>query len=372
MAVGPGVSPLAVSRRELRSATGLAGPARREDWADSARGLCILLVVLGHAAGMYGVLSADIPTWVSNVWNTIVMAFKPIRVPLFFLISGYFAHRAIQRPWRHSFRSRVAQNLYLYVLWVALLGLFFNSVIRPQFGGVDYTWQGVWAQLLNIVSHPWYLYALGVYFVVAKVMARQRWKWVASGSAAALYLASGQVWLPLPANLCSGLVFFLIGAYWPELVRLMAYRLKAKRLVGLVAAYLAMALVVRALGISEISGVMLVLSMLAVPASVAIFAHFREEGSLTRGLRWIGRRTLPVYVMHFPLLVVVSLPVQGVPATAIPDDIANVFYLLLPLLATLIATCVALGLHAIAMRLPFGGWLFALPSWTKHAKPRKH
>ncbi|BCW64212.1 hypothetical protein StoSoilB22_31850 [Arthrobacter sp. StoSoilB22] len=265
----------------------------------------------------------------------------------------------------------MAQNAYLYVLWVALLGLFFNVVIRPQFGGVDYTWEGVWAQLLNPISHPWYLYALVVYFVIAKLMARKQWKGVATGVAAALYLGAGHPWLPLPANLCGGLVFFLVGSYWPEVVRLMAYRLNPKKVASLLGAYLGMALVVRLLGISEINAAMLLLSMLAVPASVAIFARFQEHNIVTRGLTWVGKRTLPVYVLHFPLLVIVSWLVQNLPTTLAPSGASNIFYLILPILATLLAAGGALGIHAILTRVPVGTWLFQLPAMSDHSEQRQ-
>lgn len=362
MAVQPGNLPHTNSRRDLRAARGGPASSAREGWADSAKGMCILLVILGHAVGMYGVLGADIPGWVQMAWNTVIMAFKPIRVPLFFLISGYFAHRAIQRPWRSTFRTRVGQNAYLYVLWVALLGLFFNAVIRPDFGGVDYSWQGVWAQLLNPVSHPWYLYALAVYFVIAKLMSRKHWMWVATGTAAMLYLASGQPWLPLPANLCSGLTFFLVGAYWPAVVRRSASQIRGKALAAMLCAYLISALIVRLLGISEVSAAMLVLSIIAVPTSVAIFSRVNQSGLVTGGLQWIGQRTLPVYVMHFPLLVMVSWLTERMPFDRVPAGPANFFYLLLPVLATLVAAGAAVGIHSCITRLPVGRWLFQLPA----------
>lgn len=93
-----------------------------------------------------------------------------MHVPLFFLISGYFAHRALARPWGTVLGFRVGKNLYIYVLWVALLGLFFHLVMPASFGGGDYTPSGVLAQLIIPVSHPWYMYALALYFLVAKAL----------------------------------------------------------------------------------------------------------------------------------------------------------------------------------------------------------
>lgn len=81
-------------------------------WVDTAKGLCIILVVmmhstlgLGEAVGQEG-------------WLHDVVAFaRPFRMPDFFLISGLFLARVIDRKWIDYADKRVVHFLYFYVLW---------------------------------------------------------------------------------------------------------------------------------------------------------------------------------------------------------------------------------------------------------------
>src|SRR3712207_8675988 len=49
-----------------------------------------------------------------SVWHEVTEALRPVRMPLFFAISGFFASRAVHRPWRDA-RARVMGGDYLYV-----------------------------------------------------------------------------------------------------------------------------------------------------------------------------------------------------------------------------------------------------------------
>ena len=73
----------------------------RIDWVDYAKGFCIIMVVMMHstlgveqAAGREG-------------WMHHVVAFaRPFRMPDFFLISGLFLARVIDRDWRDLSRPQ--------------------------------------------------------------------------------------------------------------------------------------------------------------------------------------------------------------------------------------------------------------------------
>ncbi len=82
--------------------------------ADAAKGVCIVLVVLHHLVTKHLelVLPGDGPAVVA--WGAVTAGLRPLRMPLFFVISGMFAASAVRRSWGASLRRRVATPYYLY------------------------------------------------------------------------------------------------------------------------------------------------------------------------------------------------------------------------------------------------------------------
>ena len=112
--------------------TGARRPSR-VDWVDYAKGFCIIMVVMMHstlgveqAAGREG-------------WMHAAVAFaRPFRMPDFFLISGLFLARVIDRDWRDYLDKKVVHFAYFYVLWVTIQFAF----KAPMFAA-DVGWRGV-------------------------------------------------------------------------------------------------------------------------------------------------------------------------------------------------------------------------------------
>ena len=95
--------------------SGSAGKQRLA-WIDFSKGLCMVLVVLYH-------LSLWMETEVHSgpgFWWVISDALNPLRMPLFFFISGYLSISALRRPLGSS-RSRTIGLYYVYVLWTGLV-----------------------------------------------------------------------------------------------------------------------------------------------------------------------------------------------------------------------------------------------------------
>lgn len=94
--------------------------------------------------------------------------------------------------------------------------------------------------------------------------------------------------------------------------------------------------------------------MLTGAASVlALSALAVRGGRLTRGLSWLGRNTLPIYVMHLPVLIV---------ATMLPKWAALVARLgaITPVMMTAATIAMCLAGHAILVR-GVGRYLFEPP-----------
>ena len=89
--------------------------APRVDWVDYAKGFCIVMVVMMHSTlGVEAVAGRE-------SWMHALVAFaKPFRMPDFFLISGLFLARVIDRDWRTYLDRKVLHFAWFYLLWVTI------------------------------------------------------------------------------------------------------------------------------------------------------------------------------------------------------------------------------------------------------------
>jgi uncharacterized membrane protein YcfT len=67
----------------------------RIDWLDIAKGMSIILVVIYHTH-----LYHDFHEIAPDLYARISGIMTPIRMPLFFTVSGFLAASAVQAPWR--------------------------------------------------------------------------------------------------------------------------------------------------------------------------------------------------------------------------------------------------------------------------------
>lgn len=279
---------------------------RRLDWADAAKGACIVLVVLWHVIMKhYLQIPWRISTPFPGAWGTLSEQLLPLRMPLFFTISGFFAAGAVSRPWRVLGRSRVAKFLYLYAVWLLVHTLVLSFV--PDFAteharGVP----DLLAQLTITPSNLWYLYALALYFVVAK-LARPVPMAVVLGAAFLLSAAASAELLATPGDrggVYQNLVFFLGGLYGKSLIERLAADGTWSRLLVVGVPYAGLLAAIHHFGAKTWFGVWPATCVVAVFLGVTLFGLAARWVSATRGLAAIGRRTLPIYVLHMPLLAV--------------------------------------------------------------------
>ena len=78
----------------------------RVPWVDTAKGVCIVLVVMMHSTlGVGDVMDGE------GFMHAVVAFAKPFRMPDFFLVSGLFLSRVIDRDWRSYGDKRVVHSL---------------------------------------------------------------------------------------------------------------------------------------------------------------------------------------------------------------------------------------------------------------------
>lgn len=209
----------------------LAPVNQREGWVDAAKAVTIVLIVLYHVS----VVSVNVLVAERGAISTAISEFSRIlgfvRIPLFFLVAGFLAHRAVSRPLRHTVRTKVIDLLWVFVVWSIAFAIPYGIYASPtdRSAGI----------LQNLSTIPqggtayWFLFALPVFFLLGKLFSRTPVTLVVV--AALLYVFSPGIqswiteWLGASAGtsarrLSGFLIFYAIGLAAPGAVRWLANR----------------------------------------------------------------------------------------------------------------------------------------------------
>ncbi|GGM20340.1 hypothetical protein GCM10011608_01160 [Micromonospora sonchi] len=338
-------------------------------WADVAKGGCIVLVLLWHVI-MKNYLQLDwrLDVPVAGVWGTLGDLLLPMRMPLFFTISGMFAAAAVHRPWRSVGRPRVARLLYLYGVWL----LIHTAVLAlaPDFPTDRATGPGeLLVQLTVTPSNLWYLYALALYFALARTLRRVH-PVVLLVAAGVLNAVASAGLLDTPGNragLYQNLVFFLAGLHLRRYVERWARAVKLRHLLLAAVAYAVVLVAVTASGTGRLPGVGPLVSVVAVAFGIAVAVRLARRPTIGQPLAALGRQTLPIYVIHMPVLALLHRLVAD-PIANLSDPARLALSLGYPFSLTVLVLALSLGVHRVLLAVR-AGWLFDLPKGRTAIRP---
>src|SRR6478735_9264285 len=127
----------------------------RESWIDVAKGWGILLVVLGHA--LRGLQNAQLLP--STGWSHGLDAWiYSFHMPLFFLLSGFFIEKAVNKPLDRALKDRAKTLLWPYLIWSVLQTLV--QIRMASYTTSHYGWTHLASILWKPVMQFWFLYVL--------------------------------------------------------------------------------------------------------------------------------------------------------------------------------------------------------------------
>ncbi|MEV2240058.1 acyltransferase [Micromonospora sp. NPDC049891] len=364
-----GTGPASTGAGPASTGAGPASTGTRLAWADVAKGGCILLVLLWHVIVKdYLQIDWRLDVPVPGAWGTFGELLLPMRMPLFFTISGMFAATAVQRPWRSVARPRAARFLYLYGVWLMIHTVVL--ALAPDFP-TDRASDlgGLLAQLTVTPSNLWYLYALALYFVLAKALRRVHPAvlLVAAGMLSAV-ASAGLV--DTPGNrggLYQNLVFFLAGLHLSGYVRRWADGMTGRRLLLSAGAYAAALAAVAATGTARLPGVAPLVSVLAVLFGIAVAVRLARWSAVGEPLAALGRQTLPIYVIHMPVLALLHRLIAD-PIAGLDDPTRFALAIGFPFSLTVGVLALSLGLHRLLLAAR-ATWLFDLPGRAADRRP---
>ena len=324
---------------------GSAGSPRYE-WMDAGRGVAIVLVVLLHATDW--LQGAGVPV---AGWETLNDVLSGVRMPLFFTISGMLGARWIRARWPDLASRKITTLFWVYLIWQPIgLGA---AAMADQITG-DHQSLLHWAvALVATVGRPrselWFLWALSVYFALARLTYRRRlWpQLVAAGAVSALTLctpiSSGTLGWNGPPKYY---LFFLLGAHCRTPLLWFAQRVHRSvgMLLGLIVTWIAAASASQALGGERFVGPGLATRSLGLAAGIALAGLLARR----RLLSFLGSRTLPIYLAHTPLIITMAILVHAQRDTAWVHALTPV----LPVLLTVATIPLTLLLHLLLRATP--------------------
>lgn len=323
---------------------------QRIEWIDLVKASSVLLVVLMHASNTMADIAGG--STVTTAWQHVNILVEPLRMPMFFLVSGMLAASAIHRPW-HRTTNRTTGMVYLYVSWMLFYFGFTALLGASQSQPI--------ASILFAKSGYWYLYAMAGFFVIARLLRNQPgWLIVAVALVPNVVrpltheFFEGIVPGAMYTSMAMNLGFFLLGAYFKEALGTLASRATWAHTMALGGA----ALIAGTIWLnapSTIGQTYLYMSLIWVAFGVSLAVQITRHGAPTWA-QHVAARTLPIYVWQWPVLFVTA---EFLPAQVLSSVTAQVLF---PALFTVGVAVSAMWLHA----LPSLKYLFHAPVWVTH------
>lgn len=332
-----------------KSGTQLDGKGRdavvkqRLSWVDTARGLAIVLVVIFHTRNWVAITGVD-----TQFWTDFSTVMATLRMPLFFVLSGLFAAKWVTAPWRQLLHSKVL--LFIWVLWV------WSAIGVPiQVAAIAATGQpvGISTAVKTVIFAPidppfelWFIWALAVFFVLAKLTSRV--PVIAQLIVAALVSAFAlTVWLNTTNGLTGSLkffFFFLAGLHLKRIVAGVA-NVRWELRLGMVLGWAGVSAAVFVMDLRDVPGIYFVNCLAGVVGGIALSTFLVPISVLGR----LGRQTLPIYLAHTPIAILITLVILYVPGMA--AGASSISPVVVPLVAG-IAIVLALMLRSVSRASP--------------------
>lgn len=345
--------------------------AARVAWVDVAKGLCIIMVVMGHA--VIGVeTAAGQPGWMGYV----VSFARPFRMPDFFLISGLFLGLVIDRPWMRYIDRKVVHFVYFYVLWLTIQ-FAFRAPFMAMEDGAPATLEAYLMAFVEPFGTLWFIYILPIFFVFTRLV-KTLPAWFLLAWAACLEILPIHTGWTLIDEFASRYVWFLIGyLFAAQIFRIADWaRENPGKALALIALWApvnlwlvftppspALAVLIQPElsnagargGIAEMSFVSLPLALAGITVVIWVSALLSERRGFA-WLTWLGAHSLVVYLSFFLPMVLARVALLH---SGIITDVGTV-----SLLTLIAAVAGPVLLYFLVKWSGYGGFLFERPRWA--------
>jgi Predicted membrane protein len=344
----------------------MTSAADRLGWVDAGRGLAIALVVFFHTAQWLREAGLEVTGWIL-VNETIAT----LRLPVFFVLAGLFAQKWMTSSWRSLWGVKLSLFVWVYCLWSIIATFTFMLGLHLQGARGNYLFQLTAIPLVPFAPRfeLWFIWALGIFFVVARLLYRvpAAAQLIVTGALSFVALSWSAEWFPTANTGWTGMAkyffFFLIGLH------LRQHILRASQSAGarVLAAGFGVWLVVAVLGTvsgwaRSMPGYYFATCLMGLAAGLGVAKVLSRWGQL----RSLGAQTLPVYVTHTSIILALAWVLSRAAGL-----LAGWWWgwILVPAVAlTAIAGALLLA-HSVERRAPWG-YLYVAPPWFSRVPAR--
>lgn len=288
----------------------------RQIWIDGAKGLSITLVVVTH---MISSLQGSMP--IPDLVIEVNKLFLPLRMPLFFLIAGFFAKKALHDQWNTFFDKKLLHFAYFYLLWnsIAIISRVVLSEFSNQEADLSDLWRFLWKPYFSL----WFLYGLLLAFLVARITRNVPFViQIAVASAIAIFITPNPKLLPfIFSSFLKLYPFFLVGCYASTAIRTWVPKQSLLLSLTLLVAFFIGGFF--ALRLASIYHPAIYFPLAAIGcAGTMVIIYRAQETYAVKLLNFLGERTLAIYLMHFLTVaiareLIIRLNLQDLPITAL-------------------------------------------------------
>ncbi|GAB3940519.1 acyltransferase family protein [Corynebacterium tapiri] len=354
-------------------------PRTRMAWPDVAKGISIIGVVILHVtiAVPEGALTnaAEINAWLD-----------PLRMPLFFFISGFFGAKVFRFDLRELFARRLWFFLIPYLVWVPIEHYTKGMENIAARDGEFMSAKAVGHSLLFGINMAWFLHALMLFTLCLWALRKlNRWA-VMAISLTPVFLLPFHLEYHVAGKFVLYLPVFLAGAFFRDETRRFADRCLHPVFLLASGALYAAGVGLRhwwavssaehqftvgwpLYGLDQLTNpeielyVRLALHFLMLPAGITIAVLISKIPLISPGLRVLGRHTLPIYLGHPIALTVfynftqyrLQVPVDSSPGHWVAS---TNFWVSMCVLVALLGGMVLWALS----KVPVVGWLVMPPA----------
>ncbi|MHA2789377.1 acyltransferase family protein [Corynebacterium sp. S7] len=298
--------------------------SQRLIWPDVAKGLSIMGVVVLH-------VSLLIPGARDTLLSQTNALLDPLRMPLFFLVSGLFSTKVFNFSFGELFRRRLWFFIVPYLVWVPVeIGLY-NWTAQIVGRAVPLTGEDYFTQIITGRNMAWFLYALVLFNIVLWATKKLPWWATVLVSLSPILAMPLNHEIPIVAKAIMYMPIFIAGAYLRRYILEFAERgLSPVNLLIALATFLtAVALIVSwnnfvaseapleipviyfpPFGHAEVQLVVnLVQYFLMLPFGVLLAVALSYVRFIAVPLQKLGQNTLPIYLGHpIGMTLLISLP----------------------------------------------------------------
>ena len=282
---------------------------KRIEYLDALRGFTMLLVVMTHVAGL--VFGSD------GEGGNYHFYLKQFRIPLFFFVSGFVFYKNNYNWSAGNIMNFLKKKIPVQLIFPFLFMLCYTYTIEYDF---------IEALILDHKRGYWFTFTLFAYFVIyilsQKIFDAFKVKTIWRFAVLLItgfviynnFVVSAIFRVGVPSYMLTLLgitklnffIFFVIGAFVKKYFQQFEYLLDKTLLVAVaIAVYFLVNIFIGASAYNDFvnNGINFVLALCGI---VIVFSWFRKNGAtfagdgrVSRTLKFIGKRTLDIYLLHY-------------------------------------------------------------------------